>query len=186
MLAVFCGGLACGLAWSASQSAVPPPERVVEPSRPARAPVAIVLVASDGSAVAEAIDRASGRGGYSHAFIDAGHPDSILDYRPGSGVHWAPRDTYDGRDQARVELEGRAGEQLFGCARSRLGQAFDAAGLLMGTSSIANCCGLVYGCLPLELRSELGGDGRPVSPNDLARLFGARRNETVTWSEDLP
>lgn len=178
---MFCVGLACGLAWSANQSAVPAPSPATEPERPELASVAIVLVASDGSAVASAIDRASGGDGYSHAYLDAGHDDAILDYRPGQGVHWAPRDTYDGRDVARIELVGRAGEQLFGCARQKVGQPFDAAGLLLATGSIANCCGLVYGCLPPDVQSQLGASGRPVSPNDLARLFHARRGETVTW-----
>lgn len=183
MLAFF-GGMACGIVWSASQSRVPTPPVVDEPSRPPAARVAIGIVASDGSAVAEAIDRASGGDGFSHVFVDGDHPQVILDYRPGAGVHWAPRDTYADRGVARVELVGRAGEQLLGCVRARVGDPFDAAGLLVGTDSLANCTGLVYGCLPPELRAQLGGSGRPVAPNDLVRLFGARVGHTVTWSEN--
>lgn len=181
---LFVGGLACGIVWSASQSRVPAPTPADEPERPPRAQVAIVLLKSDGSAIADAIDRASGGAGFSHVYVDAGHAGVVLDYRPGAGVHWAARETYDGREQARVELVGRAGEQLLGCVRARLGDPFDAAGLLVGTDSLANCSGLVYGCLPLELRSQLGGSGRPVAPNDLARLFGAQVGTTVTWSEE--
>jgi len=181
---LFVGGLACGIFWSASQSRVPDRVADDEPSRPVAAPVAIVLVASDGSAVAEAIDRASGGGGFSHAYVDAGHASAILDYRPGAGVHWAPRDAYADRGAARIELGGRAVEQLFGCARARVGQPFDAAGLLVGSDSLANCTGLIYGCLPPELRAQLGGSGRPVAPNDLARIFGAQVGKTVTWSEE--
>ncbi len=185
MIAFFAAGCLFALAWSSNQAAVPPPAELVEPDgRPLGAEVAILLVASDGSPVADAIDRASGRLGYSHVAIDAGHPTAILDYRPGAGVHWAPRDRYAERAQARVVLTGRTGEQLFGCARSRLGQPFDAAGLLLHTTSLANCCGLVVGCLPPAIYGELGGSGRPIAPNDLARLFGAQLGATVRWGEE--
>lgn len=183
MIAYFAAGCVFALAWASNQGHVPPPAELAEPPRPAVAPVVLLLIASDGSPIGDAIDRASGGLGFSHVAIDAGHPDAILDYRPGAGVHWAPRDRYAGRAQAKVELVGRTGEQLYGCARARLGQPFDAAGLILHTDSLANCCGLVVGCLPPGLFAELGGAGRPIAPNDLARLFGAQLHRTIRWEE---
>ena len=181
MILAFVGGCMFALAWATQQAAVPPPTELVEPPRSPAAQVAVVLVVSDGGPVGSAIDRASGGLGFSHVYIDAGHADVVLDYQPGAGVHWGPRSRYEGRTVARVELGAKVGEQLYGCARSRLGQPFDVPGLLFKTASMANCCGLVVGCLPPKVLEDLGGSGRPIAPNDLAVLFGAKRGATVRW-----
>lgn len=181
-------GWACGcivaLAWSSSQVAVAG-DVELEPARVVDV-VHVVLVSSDGSPVSSAIDRATGGGGFSHCYIDAGHRDVdggglIVDYQPGAGVHYAPADRYDARDQARVRLVGPAACELWGCVRSRIGQPFDAAGIVIGRATLATCSGLVASCLPPAVRGELELEGEQISPNALARYFGARIGETVTW-----
>jgi hypothetical protein len=183
-------GWCCGILWSGTQAAVPIDEYPeLEPAREPGRPVTVVLVTQDGSWVSDTIDRISGAGGYSHAFLDVGHiwPDGrrmIVDYRPGQGVHYAYDDAYAERPKARVALEGAVGEQVWGCVRAKLGEPFDAAGALVGKCTIATCAGLIWGCLPPELRGQVAcsASGRPISPNDLALLFDAREGETVTWS----
>lgn len=189
---VGCAALAClaALSWASAQADVPQRpalERLaLEPPREPAAPVAIVLVRSDGSALSDTIDRITGGGGFSHAYLDVSHrlPDGaslIVDYQPGAGVHYARDDAYRQRGRARVELGRDLGNQLWGCVRARLGDPFDAAGALVGRATLGTCSGLLFGCLPPVLKRSLGANGRQVSPNDLARLFDARTGATVRY-----
>jgi len=181
-------GCVCGLVWSAAQSVVhePPAELAAEPAREPAAPVTLVLVASDGSPVSSSIDAISGSLGYSHCYLDVGHvlPDGrrmIVDYQPGAGVHYAHDDAYRERAQARIVLAGELGSEIWGCVRSRLGQPFNAAGALLGQSTMCTCSGLIYGCLPADVRGKLTTSGRPIAPNDLARVLGAELGRTTTY-----
>lgn len=184
LAAGWCGGVL----WSGAQADVPIDHSDVdEPARSSSRPVTLILCASDSSWVSQTIDRTSGGDGFSHAYLDVGHfyPDGrrlIVDYRPGLGVHYAFDDVYAERPRARVELRGPIGEQVWGCVRARLGQPFNAAGAMTGTCTAATCSGVIWGCLPPELRRELVCSGRPIAPNDLARLFGARVDETVRYT----
>lgn len=178
------------LSWASAQAEVPQRpalERLaLEPPREPAAPVAIVLVQADTSPVSSTIDRISGGGGFSHCYLDVSHrlPDGvslIVDYQPGAGVHYARDDAYRARGRARIELGGTLGEQLWGCVRARLGDPFDAAGALVGRSTLGTCSGLLFGCLPPALQRSLGASGRQIAPNDLARFFGARAGQTVRY-----
>jgi hypothetical protein len=187
-LGTFALGCLCALSWAANQAAVPEQHELPceEPERTPAAPVTLVLVASDGGQLSERIDRTTGGHGYSHCYLDVGHqlPDGerlVLDYQPGAGVHYAYASVYGDRPVARVRLLGNVGQQVYGCIRSRLGQPFDAAGLLVGRTTVATCAGLVWGCLPPRVRCGIGGPGRPISPNDYALFFGATVGETVDY-----
>ncbi len=181
-------GCICALGWSGAQSETPDQEGMPcdEPTRVLGVPVSLVLVASDGSQVSDRIDRATGRGGFSHCYLDVGHvlPNGrrmVVDYQPGIGVHYAEAAGYDKRKRATVRILGDVGEQLYGCIRGKLGQPFNAAGMLVGRTTIATCAGLVWSCLPPKLRCAMGGPGRPISPNDMAEFFGAKVGATVDY-----
>lgn len=194
MIFALCVGCVIGLAWSSAQAAVPSaPELAQLPAEPPRdgRTVTLCLVASDGSPVSDAIDRISGRGGFSHCFLDLGHRTPagapvIVDYQPGAGVHFGELARYANRPIARVILEGDLGAELWGCIRARLGDPFDAAGALLGKTTLATCSGLIWGCLPLAIKRTLGGGSRPIAPNDLARVFGAQHGRTVRYGRVEP
>lgn len=188
ILVAFTLGCVCALGWSSAQADVPDQEQLPcdEPTRVRGSIVSLVLVASDGSSVSERIDRATGRGGYSHCYVDVGHalPGGrrlIVDYQPGLGVHYAEASSYAARPRATVRLGGAVGEQLYGCIRGKLGQPFNAAGILVGRTTVATCAGLVWSCLPPKVRCAMGGPGRPISPNDMARFFGAELGQVVDY-----
>jgi hypothetical protein len=153
---------------------------------PARAPgsqVSVVFVASDGSAISTAIDAASGGRGYSHCFVDAGHRVGakavVIDYRPGSGVHFASPDRYARRELASILLPGEIGCELRRCVAEKLGEPFGGLGLVIGRQITGTCAGLIAGCLPSDVAARL--PGRSVTPNDLAELLGAQKGRSIVF-----
>lgn len=185
---LFGAGCLCALSWASVQADVPEQSELPcsEPDRLPLAPVTLVLVAADDSALSQRIDEATGGLGFSHCFLDVGHrmPDGervIVDYQPGAGVHYAHASAYGSRGRASIRLRGDVGQQVYGCVRSRIGQPFDAAGLAMGRTTIATCAGLVWGCLPPAIRCSMGAPGRPISPNDYAAHFGVAVGDSIDW-----
>lgn len=145
--------------------------------------VSIVLFEPD-SPESRLIDAATGSVGFSHSAIDgcesdaAGHP-LFIDCRPGDGVSRVPASSYAGRPSVRVWLPLVAGRELYGCARGRVGLPYDTLGLVVpktGPVGGVICSQLIYDCMPTDLREQIPDwpRHRPVSPNDLARGFGAR------------
>jgi hypothetical protein len=186
--AAFVAGCFCALGWAARQADVPEQSQLPcdEPERPVGAPVSLVLVQSDGSPVSSRIDLATGELGYSHCYLDLGHvlPDGsrlIVDYQPGIGVHYADGSAYAHRGTAWIRIRGAVGEQVYGCVRAKIGQPFDAAGMLVGRCTVGTCAGLVWSCLPPKARCAMGRAGAPISPNDYARYFGATLGSTVDY-----
>lgn len=141
--------------------------------------IAIVLVAADSTAVARAIDGATGGLGWSHCFIDPCRVDKgkrmVIGYTVANGVHWATLDGYKAeRKRARIELDARTGAEVWGCARARLGKPLKVSSLVLGVPSAATCVGLVVECLPFRMQANLSARkvGPCISPNTLAAFFG--------------
>lgn len=142
--------------------------------------MAIVLVASDGSATARAIDATTGGLGWTHVYLDPCRTDTsgrpvAIGYTLASGVHWMdPRIYKSNRKQARIDLDPRTGAEIFGCVRARLGKPFSVLDLIRGARSNATCVGLVVGCMPWELQRKLAAVqvGPCVSPNTISTFFG--------------
>jgi len=144
--------------------------------------VSILLLEADRIAMSKAIDTASGGLGCSHAAWDACESvdgvDVGIDCRPGKGVHRRPlADIVGARRHVRVFLPLLEGREAYGCARARVGEAYDGLALFLtsggGRRRGTICSELVYECLParLQARIPLPSD-RPGSPNDIARAFG--------------
>lgn len=143
--------------------------------------VSIVLFEADG-AESRLIDAATGGDGFSHVAIDGCETDArgrplLIDYQPGLGVARVPVADYGDRGRARVWLPFCAGPELYGCVRGRVGQPYDALGLIVpktGPVGGVVCSQLVYECLPRSLCQRIPPwpRSRPVAPNDLARGFG--------------
>lgn len=142
--------------------------------------ISIVLVRSDGSLVSRTIDAMTGGYGFSHCYVDpcrsnaAGEP-MVVGYSPKLGVHWQRASDYKPeRQRVRVELDERTGAELWGCVRTRFGRPLKIGALAMGLDSAGTCVGLVVGCLPSKLRTELRAMqvGPCISPNTLAAYFG--------------
>lgn len=153
--------------------------------------VSILLLASDGITMSEAIDAASGGLGFSHAAWDAceevdGVPVGI-DCRPGHGVHRRPLSEIVGtRRCVRVVLPMLEGREAYGCARSRVGESYDGLALFQAYGSGRRrgtiCSELVFECLPASLRARVPlPSARPIAPNDLASAFGV----TAPTSKDV-
>ena len=146
--------------------------------------VSILLLERDRVPLSKAIDIASGGLGFSHAAWDAcedvdGVPVGI-DCRPGQGVHRRPiSDIVGKRRVVRVVLPLHEGREAYGCARARVGEAYDGLALFLAAENARRrgtlCSELVFDCLPSSLRARVSvPKGRPVAPNDLARAFGVR------------
>lgn len=142
--------------------------------------IAIMLVASDGTPVARAIDASTGGLGWTHCFIDPCRVDAegqrmVLGYTVANGVHWATLEGYKSeRKRARIELDARTGAEVWGCARARLGKPLRVSSLVLGVPSAATCVGLVVECLPFRMQQALRARqvGPCISPNTLAAFFG--------------
>jgi len=139
---------------------------------------AFVLVATDASSwTSRAVDRVTGRRGFSHVYVDPcrrrGDAD-IVDFTPALGVHWASSEKYAGRRRVRVELDNDDALALWGCVRARVGHPWRLPLMLGPRESAATCVGLVASCLPSWMRAELEElrEGPCLSPNTLARYFG--------------
>jgi hypothetical protein len=180
-------GCVMALAWSSTQAAVPQLGDALEEPARVTDTATLVLVASDGSTISKAIDDATGALGFSHCYLDFGHSledgPHIIDYQPGQGVHYAPADRYDARRRATVQFRGPIACELWGCVRGKLGQPFDAAGILVGSSTLGTCAGLVFGCLPADVQRGVFRIGRTVSPNDFARFFAVAPGDAIVWGE---
>lgn len=144
--------------------------------------VSIVLFEAVG-AESEIIDAATGGHGFSHVVIDGCEADDqgrplMIDCRPGLGVARVPAQEYRDRDRVRIWLPRCEGREMYGCARGRVGQPYDALGLIVPKTGPVGglvCSQLVYECLPVDLRERIPPwpQSRPVAPNDLAIGFGA-------------
>lgn len=151
------------------------------PRRRDRCAVAVVLFVPDGQE-GEIIDRATGRRGFSHAALDGCEVDEagrhvLIDCQPGRGVHRRVAETYGERPRVYCYLGREDGAEAYGCARARVGEPFDPVGLVVprtGPGRGVVCSQLVADCLPARVRQRIATTpGRPISPNDLARAFGA-------------
>ncbi|MCH9686032.1 MAG: hypothetical protein K0V04_31645 [Deltaproteobacteria bacterium] len=148
-----------------------------------RCGVSVVFFEPDGLE-ARIIDAATGGHGFSHVAVDGCEADEdgrplYIDCRPGLGVARLPAADYGDRPRVRVWLPRCEGRELYGCIRGRLGQPYDALGLVVPKSGPVGgmiCSQLVYECLPASLRAAVPAwpKGRPVAPNDIARGLGAR------------
>ena len=146
--------------------------------------VSIVLVQSDRSTVARAIDRKSGGGGWTHAALDGCELDELgqhvgIDCRPSYGVTRRPFvEIVQGRPFARVYVPLPWSTELYGCVRGRIGTGYDLLGIGLpsgGRRAGLVCSQLIFECLPTELRRRVRvPKTRPVAPNDLARAWGVR------------
>lgn len=136
-----------------------------------------VVAVDDASPVSRAVDKLTGRRGYSHVYVDPCRTLEgrrvIVDYTPSKGVHWAPIDAYARRRVELVELGDGDAAELWGCVRSRIGRPFRIAPMVVAFPSVANCVGLIVACMPGDMRRELDKlrEGPCVSPNTLARYF---------------
>jgi hypothetical protein len=140
--------------------------------------VSLVLVGADDSILSRMIDRATGRGGFSHVYVDPcrtvnGKP-RVIDYTVARGVHWASPNIYRKRRRVRLELDAATGAELWGCVRSRIGRPFRMLPMAIAGGSAASCVGLVVSCMPGWLRTELEARrvGPCISPNTLAAFAG--------------
>ena len=153
--------------------------------------VSIVLFEVEGTE-SKLIDAATGGHGFSHVALDGCEADDqgrplLIDCRPGLGVARVPLDDYGNRGRVRVWLPRCEGRELYGCARGRVGQPYDALGLIVPKTGPVGglvCSQLVYECLPAKLRQRVPPwpKSRPVAPNDLAQAFGA----TVAGRDVVP
>ncbi|MCX4239643.1 hypothetical protein [Paraliomyxa miuraensis] len=144
--------------------------------------VSIVLFEPDG-VESTLLDKATGGHGFSHVALDGCEADDqgralLIDCRPGLGVARVLESEYGDRGRVRVWLPLCEGRELYGCVRGRVGQPYDALGLIVpkeGPVCGLVCSQLVYECLPQALRGRVPAwpKGRPAAPNDLARGFGA-------------
>lgn len=149
-----------------------------------RCAVAIVLfVPTD--AEGRIVDQATGSAGFSHAALDGCEVDDtgapvLIDCRPAHGIHRRRVADYGVRPRVYLYLDPRAGAETYGCARARVGEPFDALGLVLprtGPGRGAVCSQAIAECLPARLRDRIAtAPGRVASPNDIARAFGARAN----------
>lgn len=146
--------------------------------------VSVLLIGTEGSPMAAAVDAATGGLGFGHVAWDAcEHVSGVpygIDCRPGYGVHRRPlAEILDGASFVRVTLPLVAGREAYGCARSRVGEVYD--GLAYFTTTAAGrrrgtiCSEMVYDCLPESLRSTIPvPTSRPLAPSDIARAWGIR------------
>jgi hypothetical protein len=142
--------------------------------------VALVVVGVDpASFISRAVDRVTGRGGYSHVYIDTcreldGRP-VVIDYTMRRGVHYGDPSAYASRPRLRIELDPLTAAQVEGCARARIGSRFELYPMAL-RSSAATCVGLVVSCLPPWMRAELETmrKGPCISPNTVAAWARAR------------
>lgn len=142
--------------------------------------IAIVLVASDDTFVARRIDEMTGKGGWTHVYLDtcdideAGEPVAIS-YTLARGVHrMDPRVYKSDRKQVRIVLDPSTAYQVAQCVRARVGAPFRLLDLLRGVESEGTCVGLVTSCMPAWLRERIESVkvGPCVSPNAIATYFG--------------
>ncbi len=142
--------------------------------------LAIVLVAADDSRISRTIDSMTGGRGFSHCYFDPCRVDElgnrrVVGYSVARGVHWADANEYKSdRRQVRVELEERAGAEIWGCVRTRFGRPLRVSSLVLGVDSAATCVGLIVACLPYAMQQDLKAMqvGPCISPNTLAAYFG--------------
>lgn len=145
--------------------------------------VSIVLFEAD-DLESRIVDAATGGLGFSHVAVDGCEVDEqgrplLIDCRPGLGVARVLEAEYEERRRVRVWLPLCEGRELYGCVRGRVGQPYDALGLVVpNTGPVGGvvCSQLVYECLPASLQARVPISwytGRSVAPNDLAKGFGA-------------
>lgn len=143
--------------------------------------MAIVLVSADRTPTARAIDRVTGKGGWSHVYFDPCRQTPqgerrVVAYTMREGVHWTDPATYKraGRVHARIDLDDRTATEIWGCVRARMGRPFRVSHLVAGVDSAATCVGLIVGCLPWAMQERLAKIkvGPCISPNTLATFFG--------------
>ncbi len=150
-------------------------ERVHETSGIPRGRLALVFVAPyDGDT--HIVNFMTGRYGYGHVALWAGHMQShqpmLLDSGIGYGVGFRSANVATGGAQTRtVDLDVSLSRWVWRRALSFVGCEYDYVGLVRGRQCEKfTCSGLVATCLPAHMRFELPPK---VSPNDLARYFGA-------------
>lgn len=123
------------------------------------------------------VNLATGRYGYGHVSIWAGHLSQdepiVLDSGIGYGVGFRPLSIATGRAPFHeIQLDETLSSWIWRRALARIGCEYDYAGLVRSRrpTECYTCSGLVACCLPEHIREALP---ERVSPNDLAKHFGA-------------
>ncbi len=122
------------------------------------------------------VNLATGRHGYGHVAIWAGHEDQagepvVFDAGIGYGVGFRPFSVACPSSTRSVKLDEHLGRWVWTRALRCAGLEYDYVGLVRGrrATHAFTCSGLVACALPPHMRNELPDR---VSPNDLARYFG--------------
>ena len=137
--------------------------------------VITLVFAAPYDADTQLVNLATGRHGYGHVAMWAGHERGgqplVLDSGIGYGVGFRPLSIAAGGAPIRThELCPELSRWVWRRALVFIGCEYDYAGLVRARRSCERftCSGLVAACLPEHLRMDLPGR---VSPNDLARYF---------------
>lgn len=131
----------------------------------------------------KAVDLATGRHGYGHVALWAGHMTKddepiVLDSAIGLGVSFRTLSQMSRGVPCRKKMLSESlGQWVFNRAVQCVGCEYDYGGLMRRRVSEDSytCSGLICCSLPEHIQRAARPAGRPIAPNDLARHFGVPR-----------